>query len=123
MKKRILSILLIAILVFSYCGSSLAVPSQSLQPRAAGIVTGGLAHISGSIYELWGSIRGVSSDQLTIRVVLYKGSNYITEISNSGSGPYVETSMNVILSSGTYTLYIYGTTPTNSPQTTKTVTI
>lgn len=123
MKKRILSALLVTALVVSFCGASLAAPIQSVQPKAAGMIRGGLAYVSGNTYNLWATITGLSTDQLSVRVVLYRGSTYITQVVNGGLGPYVMASTNVVLSAGTYTLNIYGTTSTDTLYTTKTVII
>ena len=97
MKKRLISLLLIATCLFCFCGSAL-----------------GLSKVSGSTYELWGQINGTAGENLTIRVKLYKGNTYITEIFNSGKGPTVHASKNVTLSSGEYRLDITGTTATHT---------
>ena len=65
-------------------------------------------------YELWGQINGTAGESLTIRVKLYEGNTYITEIFNSGKGPTVHASKNIILSSDEYRLDITGTTATHT---------
>ena len=98
MKKRLISLLLIATCLFCFCGSALALKEPEV--KSAGSVSAGLSKVSGSTYELWGQINGTAGENLTIRVKLYKGNTYITEIFNSGKGPTVHASKNVTLSSG-----------------------
>ncbi len=112
MKKRLISLLLIATCLFCFCGSALALKEPEV--KSAGSVSAGLSKVSGSTYELWGQIKGPAGENLTIRVKLYKGNTYITEIFNSGKGPTVHASKNVTLSSGEYRLDITGTTATHT---------
>ena len=112
MKKRLISLLLIATCLFCFCGSALALKEPEV--KSAGSVSAGLSKVSGSTYELWGQINGTAGENLTIRVKLYKGNTYITEIFNSGKGPTVHASKNVTLSSGEYRLDITGTTATHT---------
>lgn len=95
-----------------FCGSALALKEPEV--KSAGSVSAGLSKVSGSTYELWGQINGTAGENLTIRVKLYKGNTYITEIFNSGKGPTVYASKNVTLSSGEYRLDITGTTATHT---------
>ena len=91
MKKRLISLLLIATCLFCFCGSALALKEPEV--KSAGSVSAGLSKVS---------------------VKLYKGNTYITEIFNSGKGPTVHASKNVTLSSGEYRLDITGTTATHT---------
>lgn len=116
MKKRLFSLFLSLVIVLAYCSCALAV-QDSVEPRASARVYGGLIPSgSGGRYELWGRIEGIPTDTLTIRVELRNASgSYITGTSNSGQGPSVTASKYVTLGSGTYYIYLYGTTPTSSP--------
>ena len=121
MKKRLISLLLIATCLFCFCGSALALKEPEV--KSAGSVSAGLSKVSGSTYELWGQINGTAGENLTIRVKLYKGSTYITETYKAGQGPTIYTSKNVTLSSGDYRLDITGTTSTRTLQESKYITI
>lgn len=124
MKKRLFSLFLSLVIVLAYCSCALAV-QDSVEPRASAWVYGGLIPSgSGGRYELWGRIEGIPTDTLTIRVELRNASgSYITGTSNSGQGPSVTASKYVTLGSGTYYIYLYGTTPTHSPSDVLTVVI
>lgn len=124
MKKRLFSLFLSLVIVLAYCSCALAV-QDSVEPRASAWVYGGLIPSgSGGRYELWGRIEGIPTDTLTIRVEFRNASgSYITGTSNSGQGPSVTASKYVTLGSGTYYIYLYGTTPSHSPSDVLTVVI
>ena len=121
MKKRLAAFVLACLLLALTGATAFAV---DIRPYASATITGGLASQGGYNYSLWGNITGFSQDYLTIRAVLRNSSGtYITETSNSGYGPMVTATKTVMLASGTYYVYIYGTSPTHSPSMVVTVNI
>lgn len=122
MKKRLFSLFLSWIIVLAYCSCALAM-QDSEEPRNSAVVHGGLTPIGGQ-YELWGRINGAAADYLSIRVELRsEAGSYITGASRGAQGPSVTASTYVTLPSGTYYIYLYGTTPTHSPSDVLTVVI
>ncbi len=122
MKKRLFSLFLSLIIVLTYCSYALAA-QDSVEPRNSAVVHGGLTPI-GEQYELWGRINGAAVDYLSIRVELRsEAGSYITGASRGAQGPSVTASTYVTLPSGTYYIYLYGTTPTHSPSDVLTVVI
>ena len=123
MRKRVISVLVVTIMMLMCCANAFAVANNP-QPYAAARLSGGLSPQGSNRYLLWGTIRGESNDDLSIRVELRSSSgNYITSVSNSGDTASVTASTYVNLSSGTYHIYLYGTTSTSSPSDVLTVRI
>ena len=118
MKKRLFSLFLSLVIVLAYCSCALAM-QDSEEPRNSAVVTP-----IGGQYELWGRINGAAADYLSIRVELRsEAGSYITGASRGAQGPSVTASTYVTLPSGTYYIYLYGTTPTHSPSDVLTVVI
>lgn len=123
MKKRVVSMLVVMVMVLMYCSIALAA-SNDTQPYAVARISGGLTSQGGNRYLLWGTIRGLSNDDLSIRVELRSSSgSYIAGASNSGDGASVTASTPISLSSGTYYIYLYGSSSTSSPSDVLTVRI
>lgn len=114
MRKRMMSLVIIIAMMVMCCGNAFAQENEII-PRANAGLTGGLNPAGNGRYTMWGNIQGVI-ESLTIRIELKTTSGgYIDSCSSSGMGPSITTSKTVNLSKGTYYLYIYGTTPTDSP--------
>lgn len=123
MRKRVVSVLVVTIMTLMCCANAFAVANNP-QPYAKARLYGGLSPQGSNRYLLWGTIRGESNDDLSIRVELRSSSgNYITSVSNSGDTASVTASTPISLSSGTYYIYLYGTTSTSSPSDVLTVRI
>lgn len=126
MKKRLFAVTLACLMLLAFSGSAFALQHE-ITPFANAVISGSLTKQSGSNYRLQGIIKGSANDYLTIKAVLYKvsssGRSYVTETSNSGYGGYISASKTVVLSSGKYEIDLFGTTPTNSPSKTISVTI
>lgn len=121
MKKRLISLLLIASCMLCFCSSALAFEESGA--KFIGKVSAGLDAVSGNTYSLWGKITGAAGESLSVRVILYKGSTYIAEVYKPGIGPTIYTSKNVALTSGDYRLDIIGTTSTRTITGTRYITI
>lgn len=121
MKKRLISLLLIASCMLCFCSSALAFEESGV--KFIGKVSAGLDAVSGNTYSLWGKITGAAGESLSVRVILYKGSTYIAEVYKPGIGPTIYTSKNVALTSGDYRLDIIGTTSTRTITGTRYITI
>jgi hypothetical protein len=123
MKKRLFAATLACLMLLAFSGSAFA-ESKAIQPYAYGTVEGGLTPQGGGKYTLWGAIKGMPDDSMSIRAELRSSSGaYITETSKSGKGPTITASKTVNLASGAYTIYLYGVTSTHTPSTSFTVTI
>lgn len=120
--RKIIALFIVTVIILFCCGLALA-SGKDIMSRATVEADGDLSRVSGSTYLLWGSASGTSGDSLSISVKVYKGGSYITEISGSGSGPFLYKSRNVTLSSGTYTLKITATSSTSTDSLTKNVVI
>lgn len=125
MKRRIVSIVLIVCLLLCMSSTAFAaLPEEdSDEIQASGMVTAGLDYVSEHCYNFYATIKGATGEAMSVGADLYYMGNYITSISASGVGPIVTTDTNLMLANGTYRIYVYGQTTTNSPATTITVTI
>jgi len=114
MKKRMFALLIVMVMMVACCANAFAL-ANDVQPYSAGLVTGGLYPQSGR-YVLWGTIRSTKTDNMSITAELRTSSGeFIASAYNDGSGTVVTAQESINLSSGTYYIYLYGTTSTSSP--------
>lgn len=125
MKRRIISIVLILCLLLCMNSTAFAAlpEDESAEIMAAGMVSAGLDYVSEHTYNFYAVIKGLSGEAMSVQADLYYMGNYITSISASGVGPMVVASTNLMLASGTYRIYVYGQTTTDSTSPVFTVTI
>lgn len=109
MKKRILAVLLVAMILAATVAPASAI---EIQPYGAVSVNGGLAQISGSSYRLWSSANGIYEYKST-SATLYKWLNnqwtYQTTVYADGYATEVIAQKNVTLSAGDYMVNLTAT--------------
>lgn len=125
MKKRVVAIVLIVCLLMCMNSTAFAAlpGDDSAEIQASGRVSAGLTYVSEHCYNFHAVIKGTTGEAMSVQADLYYMGNYITSISASGVGPMVTADTNLMLANGTYRIYVYGQTTTDSPSTTITVTI
>ena len=128
MRKRLISLMIVMMLCFTFVGNTLALDSEdsNVQLRSTAIVTCGLAQ-SGSQYRLWSRIKISYSDDLTTSASLYRIVNgrevFVTSVSASGKGTTLTASKLRTLASGTYKVYGSGTSGSSSSSNSSTITV
>ena len=110
------ALLIVMVMMVACCANALAI-TDNILPYSQGALSGGLTSQGGGKYNLWGEIIGDFNEALSITAELRTSSgSIIGRTYGSGYGPTVITQTEyVYLSSGTYYLYLYGTTSTDSP--------
>ncbi|MEL7657824.1 MAG: hypothetical protein AAGU75_18170 [Bacillota bacterium] len=110
MKKRLLAVLLVAMILAATVAPASAI---EIQPYASVIVDGGLVHISGSTYRLWSSAFGISGEYKSTSATLYKWLNnkwtYQTTVYEDGYTDEVTAEKNVSLTAGDFMVNLTAT--------------
>lgn len=107
--------MVVVVVMMVMCCANAFAQEHEVFPRATADLAGGLVSQGNGQYRMWGAIEG-TRESLTVRIELRTTSGgYIDGCSKSGTGPSVTATKTVSLSKGTYYLYIYGTTPTDTP--------
>lgn len=113
MKKRVFAVLLLGVMLIM---AAQPVQAIAVQPYASTNAQGGLVHVSGSTYILWGSGTGIAEYKyVTASLYVNKGGwQFVTAVSNSGYTQSVNASKNVVLSSGYYEVVTTSVTSTGT---------
>lgn len=111
MKKRILAVLLVAMIMIATVAPASAIV---IQPYSTPSVNGGLLHDSGSTYILWSTATTATTEYKSTSATLYKYINgtwsYQTTVYKDGYTLQVKAEKNVTLAEGDYMVNLTATT-------------
>lgn len=114
MRRRVSAVLLLGIMLLM---AAQPVQAITVKPYAASSADGGLVHVSGTTYILWGSGTGIAEYKyVTATLNVYSNGKwtYVTSTTGSGSTQTVTASANVSLGTGSYQVVATSTTSTGT---------